>query len=172
MAESVHEQIAAGLAAAFAAIVADGGASFWYTPDKVGRVTFYTDSLLRPEYSTLYVLRPGDENHREETSSGGVSVTAEFFVLIAKKLDVASEDPFDPARDTPTRETVVNRVVRDAVKTLWANVQLGGIVNGTVENIVTGSLFVERSAVELADVRWALAELRFEVLYSYLKGTP
>lgn len=160
-AESKHEQILAALASSMAAI---SGASYHYPAPTVVRVPWFDDQMLDASLVTLYLLRPGDENHTEE-ATGSVHAEAEVFALLAKRFEPSSEDPF--TGDTPLRVTIVNRLVRDFLLKLWTDVQLGGALG--VDNISDGSLYVDRARMLPG---WALAEVRFVIRYSYRKDAP
>ena len=61
MAESFLERAAEGVKASLAAIVSDGGANYWYTPDRVLRAPeFYGGCLpADPTLSVIYTVSPG-----------------------------------------------------------------------------------------------------------------
>lgn len=165
MAESVAEQIAAALKTTLAAITSDAGATYWYTPTSVLRVAFFpTNWVLAPDPgAVVYVLSPGGEEVSEETTSQGCASEHEFVLQVAKLLDAATENPY--LEGTPTRWTVVNRLVRDALRCLFVDVTLAGLVR----NISVSSVSVDR---EQYDPRWAMAQLRFTVSYSFPGSTP
>lgn len=164
MAESVHEQIAAALVASFEAITADGGTTYWETPSTVRRVAFFPEEQdLGREYDVIYLLRPGDENVVEEGTSGMCKAEAEFFLVVAKQHNVPTENPWLEA--TPTRWTVANRLVRDALRKLLADVTLAGLV----VNVVADSISIDRDRYL---PNWVLAELRFVVEYPFQAATP
>jgi hypothetical protein len=159
--ESKHEQIAEALRTAFASI---GGAGYWHTPDKVLRVSFWPDEMtLDRGYNVTYLLRPGDESYVEEGTSGWGGLEAEFFLIVAKQHNVGTENPL--LETAPTRWTVANRLIHDALKKLLEDVELGGLVR----NVVLGSLTIDRDR-HLPN--WALAELRFVVSYSIEGDEP
>jgi hypothetical protein len=154
-AESIHEQIKAKLVAGFTAIAA--GADYWYTPAAVKAVSFFPDEpvLDTTVGDVLYLLRPGDENVVEE-ATGRARAEAEFFLVVARQHRVATENPF--SEDPPTRWTIVNRLVRDAVRCLLSDVTLSGLA----VNVDTNSISIDRSGYITT---WAFAELRFTVSY-------
>lgn len=164
MAESLHEQISAALATSLDAIAEDEGTTYWYTPTIVKRVTFFPEEKdLDPSYDVIYLLRPGDEDIVEEETSGGCRGQAEFFLVVAKRYQVATENPF--LEEAPTRWTVVNRLVRDAVRCLLSDVTMSGLVI----NVLTTSLSIDRDRYLPT---WAIAELRFVVEYPFLASAP
>ena len=61
MAEPRPEQIAGGDQDEARGDLGDGGATYWYTPDRVIRSHAVTDRLLDGSLQTLYVVTPGPE---------------------------------------------------------------------------------------------------------------
>jgi len=83
--ESKHEQISAMLREVLAAIDHEAAPTdFWHTPDRVVRVDDFLVEHLRPEWATVYQLRPGDEFVREQPTQK-LEREAEFFILAARK---------------------------------------------------------------------------------------
>jgi len=165
MSESRHEQIAAALATTLAGIVGDNGATYWYTPSAVRRVVWFDDrhldSMSGPT-AVVYLLRPGIERIEEDTS-GTIEGRAEMFLVVARKHAKATEDP---AREPPpTRWTVADRLVQDALKRLLADVTLGD----TCGNVFSVGVTIDR---DMYLDTWALAELRFEVEYRTAGSAP
>ena len=174
MAESKHNQIAEAIKARLEGIVGNDGATYWYTPAAVVRVQSYDRLLIDPsvmlpeDAKAIYALRAGEERHREEstgdaTSGGIVAAEAEFFVLMYRLTAGSDDKPYGP--DGSTKALEQNRMVRDFLRALWLDVTLGGLAT----NIVDGSLLVDRDT----DVeKWAVAEARFTVAYTYAARTP
>ena len=166
--ESKHNQIAQALIDRFAAIVTDGGTTYWYTPARVVRVQAYDRLLADPTVGLVYAIRAGDERHREEstgdaTTGGRMEATAEFFVLLLRPTEAADADPF--GADAGTKAIEQDRMVRDFLRALFLDVTLGGLAS----NIAAGSLVVDRDT----DVEgWAVAEARFSAVYTYPARTP
>lgn len=170
-AESRHEQIAVALVSVLKGI--EAGANYHYQPERVIRTTFFTDQpfdkSIGGDASSFYLLRPGDEEFREEgtgsaADGGAMHAEAEFFLVLARAHPAATENPY--LEEAPTRWQVCNRMVRDVIKALFANVNLG---LAFVENIITDSLVVDRARYMNG---WAVVELRFVVQYNFLAGTP
>lgn len=166
--ESKHNQIADALKARFAAIVADGGATYFYTPAQVARVQAYDRLLADPTVGQVYALRAGEERHREESTGGAVTggivaAEAEFFVLLLRPTAAVDDNPF--GADASTKAIEQDRMVRDFLRALFLDVTLGGLAS----NIVDGSLIVDR---DMEIEGWAVAEARFTVLYTYPSRTP
>lgn len=163
MAESKHHQIAEALKARLAAIVGDGGTTYWYTPARAVRVQAYDRLVADPSIGQVYAVRAGEERHTEAGTGGLLGVEAEFWVLILRQTEAADDQPF--GADESTKATEQDRMVRDFLRALWLDVTLGGLV----ENVVDGSLVIDRDVdVEL----WACAEARFTVRYTYQALTP
>ena len=159
--ESRHEQIAEAIIAALSTIVA--GTDYHYAPDRIVRTTFFTEAPFDPSLGEgVYFLRPGDEEIKEE-STGSQLGEAEFFLVVARRHQVATENPYQ--EEAPTRWQVCNRMIRDVLKKLFSDVTLGGLAI----NIITDSLVIDRARYMSG---WAVAELRFVVQYSFLVGSP
>lgn len=157
MAESIHEQIAASLQVSLAAIVSDDGLS-----PRVGRVVFFEDHDLDTSLDYIILMRPGDEHHVEE-STQEIRGEMEVFLFLARKFTPATEIVWSV--DAPSRWTVADRMVQDVLKAIFNNVTLSGLVN----NLVNDSFMVDRA--RFMD-KWACAEVRFVVNYSWQKGAP
>ena len=159
----------AAIQTSLAAIVADGGATYWYTPTVV-RTLWFSDeegdlNLLQEEIGgPIYAIRPGDEIHNEG-ATGGMYVEADVFVLVATPF-TDPETPFVPA--VPSRWTVVNRMVRDVLRKLLVDVRLIS-VGGAVDNIFAAPVIVDRDRFVEG---WAIAEIQLQVSYRYLGGVP
>ena len=169
MAESNHWLIAEAIRAKLAAIVSDGGATYWYTPSYALRVTSYERLLADTSLTHIYALRAGEELHGEQgtgsvSTGGSVRATAELNLLMLRKDESATTNPFEEA--SPTREQIVDRMVRDVLRALWTDVTLGGLAI----NIAASSLFIDRDVA--IEGPWAVAEARFSVDYDYLALTP
>lgn len=165
MAESIAEQVAAALKTALAGIVGDGGTTYWYTPDKVVRVSFFPDQFaLDPaQGDVIYILSPGSEELSEAATGRLCRSEHEFVLQVARQHRVATENPY--IEGTPTRWTVVNRLVRDAFKKLTQDVQVGGIA----VNVNTDGMSVDR---EQYTDGWAMAQIRFTVTFDFVGDTP
>lgn len=170
MAESRHWLIGEAIRAALGDIVVTGaaGSVYWYKPEKSVRVSRFDGLLDDATLAQVFALRAGEETHTEEstgdpTSGGIVGAAAEFFLLMLRRHNQATENPYQES--DPTRAKVVDRMVRDALRRLWIDVTLGGLAN----NISQGSLLIDR---DVWVPGWACAEARFTVLYSYPARTP
>lgn len=165
MAESIAEQIAEALKTALEGIVADGGTTYWYRPDKVLRVSFFPDQFtFDPAYGEVqYVLSPDPEEIVEEGTSHQCKAELGFVLQVAKQHRVPTENPY--LEQPPIRWTVANRLIRDAVKRLDADVQLAGLA----VNVNTVGISIDRDQYAEG---WAMAQLRFTVSYDFNGATP
>ena len=169
MAESIHNQIIAALVTRLEALEEDGGSTCWYTPNRVVVVNSYERLLADPTIKHIYALRPAEETHEEHhtgssAAGGGLRAIAEFYLLMMRRDEREAMNPFEEA--TPTRATIVDRIVRDVLRALFLDVTLGGLAI----NIVQGSLVIDRDLD--IEGKWAVAEARFGIDYEYLAGTP
>jgi hypothetical protein len=169
MAESIHEQLAAAVQASLAAIAGDAGATYWYTPGAVVRTLWFDEdgpnNVLDASISgPIYAVRPGDEQHEEKVTQS-TDAEADLFILVAKVFR-DSDSPFKPA--SPSRWTVINRMVRDVLRKLLQDPQLLS-VGGAVDNIfvVPGIVYRDRWVDG-----WAIAEIHLRIGYRYLGGVP
>jgi hypothetical protein len=75
MAESVANQVLDGIVTQMSAIVGDSGTTYWYTPTRVAKVAFHLDDDLDQTVAAsgqvIYLIRPGDEAHREGRKAEG-----------------------------------------------------------------------------------------------------
>lgn len=165
MAESVHEQIAAAIQTSLGGIVGDAGATYWSTPGLVARDNWEDpDRAAKILDSTIvgpiYTIRPGEEDH-EESVGQVVNAKMDVYILVASVFSTV-----DPA--TPSRATVVNRMVRDVLRKLLADVMLLS-VGGAVDNVFDGPVIVDR---ERWYPGWVVAEIHFRTAYRYVGGVP
>lgn len=169
MAESIHWQIVEAIRAKLAAIAGDGGATYWYTPTHVLRVSSWERMLADSSLEQILALRAQEETHGEEgtgslSTGGSVRTRAELTLLMLRRDERDTTNPFEEA--SPTREQIVDRMVRDVLRALWDDVTLGGLAI----NVVAGSFIVDRDVA--VEGKWAVAEARFAVDYDYLAKTP
>lgn len=168
MAESTHEQIAAGIQQALASIHGDGGETYWYTYE-VGRSVFLEDSDFDSSIENpLIVLYPGDETFAESESGDpvngfGVAATAEFFARLAKHVGELEESPWKQ-EGGDDRWLIGSRMVQDFLKKLLSDLQLGSLV----ENVAKDEIVVDRRQ-HLPG--WVTVEVRFVVQYTCLSGS-
>lgn len=142
---------------------------YWYTPSKVLRVDIHDVKYLRtklPDGSpvdTLYLQMPGDATLMQRTT-GTVRQRADFWVLAAKVLDTASQDPW--ARDTAgttLSETIQSRLRRDVLVAIEQDVTLG--ISGAIAKLEDENpINVEEAA------NWAVVELHVTVEFDTFKS--
>lgn len=159
MAESLHEQISAALQTRLRSIVADGGQTYAYTPDKVFRVLEFQPDYLDDSFDLLLFLRPDEDSITEGTTFRRVIGQAPFTVLIAKKWQMQAPLA-EEAGAEPLSVTVIGDCVADVRTALLSEVTLGGLV----WNVMNGASSADYSE-QVAG--WLCALVRFTVAYEY-----
>ena len=147
----------AALVARLAAIVKDtNGAAF--TPSVVKRVSFWPQSdFLKPEYDVVYLVRAGTEQLKYADSQN-TDGDVEIFILVAKRFEAVSEDPFE--EPSPSRV----QIAADLAADVWQQLNLDTRLSGTAVDILQDTFFTD---YDRYDQHWVLAELRFVVRYRY-----
>lgn len=167
MAESIHEQLIVALAAHLAGIVGDGGATYWYTPDRVVRTPTFHSACLDPSLTTIYSLSPVRVEDKPVNISIGMESIATVDLAAATKFNPATEDPFK--QEEPIRWTVQTRLERDAKKRLRSNYNLLGVSGGHRFTAIP----VTDYASDLTYLEgWALVFLRLQLRFTYPDTTP
>jgi hypothetical protein len=163
VAEPVHEQISAALRTRLLAIVEDGGATYWYTPDAVVRCLEWLSSYDVSKEHMLFI-KPEPDTVSEATT-GTFQGSAPFSVLIVRKDERASRHPFDEERsEEPIAATVISRAVADVRAALLSEVTLGGLA----WNVADGAIEADYS-FQIGGA-WLAALLTFTVKYDYPKA--
>ncbi len=159
MAESVHDQIADRIVTVLSAITGDAGTTYWETPNVVTRVpVFPRESDLDSSQALHYLLRPGYEELRE--GLGYFEGYADFFLVGARRY----------ATGGTSRWTYMDRMVRDAVKALAADINLG-MGSDVVTNVFgEGTVRVNRETEQSES--WVFVELFWTTAYRFQAGTP
>jgi hypothetical protein len=161
MAESIVEQILAGFKTDLEAIEGDGGATYWYTADKVTRCDVFHRDLLVPQYDTIYLIRDtGDE--RAATAQFGYEGRELDVPIQVHTQDRRGET--DPHRATTLAGTLRNRMIKDVVKKIESDPRRSDLAINTA----TGDALRDLAAPE----GWIGAELLFTVNYDYKRGSP
>jgi len=169
--ESKHELIAAALQDALSSIPGDGGDNYWYTY-RVGRtVTFGSEDLDTSIGMPLIVLSPGEETMAEgesgdPTAGFSVNAAAEFFAMLCVYVGSLEEDAWKQD-GADSRWLIANRMVKDFLKKLFSDVQLGSLV----ENVAKDEIVIDRRRFTVG-LDWVLVEVRFVVQYTLLSGDP
>lgn len=151
MAEARAYQVKAAIVAKLAAIVADGGATYWITPNVVTRAHRWTDRLLDTMAgtpATVYAVR-SDRSVYRETGPAQMSMTFEVFVLLLQKADEMA--------DEAARDLIADRMERDVVKALMADFTLAGVAF----NVMDPAEGIQAESFDVAG--WIARELRMSV---------
>jgi len=165
MAESIHEQVVAAIKTSLAAIVADGGSTYWYTPSAVVRYGgFSMECLSETKGSTIIVLIPGEEERVPFAMGGRWQARCMLDIAAATQFAPVTEDPFNPP--SPDRWQVQNRLARDIEKKLLAGATVGGLAIDTEVQVV------DRDPEDTYVERWAVVFLRVLVIYEYTETAP
>lgn len=167
MAEPLHEQISAAIRTRLLTIEADGGATYWYTPDAVVRCLEWLSSYDVSKDHMLFV-RPDSDSLSEGTTSSATQYNAKgsapFSVLIVRKDERSSRHPFDEEKSSdPIAATVISRAVEDVRVALLSEVTLGGLA----WNVADGSIEADYSFQ--VGGAWLSAVVTFTVAYDYTR---
>jgi hypothetical protein len=158
----VHTQVANALKAVLAGITA--GASYKYTPDRVGVSSFPVDAHLDRSATHVIVIRPGDEEDSEIATGQQAQNLAEFFLVAARKVTTTTEDPWSATEER--RDEVASWMKRDILKALFTDVTLG--LGGTVCNIAVEPIRSQRRW----HPEWSVIELRLVADIRYTGTNP
>lgn len=161
MAESKHEQVILALKAALEGIVADGGVSYWYSPDRVLRWPVCDAKCQDASLDTIYVLSQSDVDDEQADSCSARALVRVDLTVIHKYEGI--ENPFLQA--DPIRETVQSRLERDVKKKVRADTTLGGLALDVRIPVTT-------YGPETYWQGWAGVIMRLEIKYHYPKATP
>lgn len=164
VAASFHEQIAAALQVALAAIVFDD--SGYNAEYKVARTRWWKREWLGASGTKREIfIRPGEEMHRE-LATQQTEARMEVFLLICQESKRSDDNPWQELKTG--RETgwqVENKGVRDVLKKILSDVTLGGLA----DNLVADSLIVDRAQFVEG---WDVTEVRFSIQYHYPSSAP
>jgi hypothetical protein len=161
--ESRHELVIAALQTALATIVGDGGATYWFSPDRVLRAPAFTAQCLDASLETIYVLSPEDvaEVHGDscdEKDTLRVDLTA------VRRFNPPTENPFQQA--VPIRWTIQTRLERDVKKLTRADKSLGGLAQEITIPLTS------YSPDETYFEGWACVFMRLEIKFHSPKAMP
>ena len=163
MAEARHEQIIVALKAALAGIVADGGTTYWYTPDRVLRAPAFSQMCLDSSLDTIYVLSPVDvADERADSCSAKALVRVDLTAV--RRFNPSTENPY--TQEAPIRWTIQTRLERDIKKLIRTDETLGGLSQEV--RVPLTSYAPEETYFE----GWACIFMRLEIKWHYPKATP
>lgn len=165
MAEAKSEQIILALQAALEGIIADGGTTYHYSPDRVLRAPAFSQLCLDSSLETIYVLSPEDvADERVDSCSAKALVRVDLTALHKFETD---ENPFTHEQgNDPIRWTVQTRLERDVKKLIRTDEHLGGLAQEV--RIPLTSYSPEETYFK----GWACVFMRLEIKYHYPKATP
>jgi len=161
VAESQHEQISAAIKTRLDTITSDSGTTYWYTPDRVVRCLDFAGNWLDSSYTLLHFLKPEPYTVAESSTGRRVKGEAAFSLLIARKDERATLNPFDDESESAIGATVIARCINDAVRVLLLEPTLGG----GAWNVAKGEINVDPSY--RVEGPWLCALLTFTVEFDY-----
>lgn len=169
MADLKREQILARLATNMAAIRGPNYSMSDTATTRVVRLKLVDDHrLLDQGLAQIIAISASTDETHSERACGVIAAQMEVFVLLLRQHGESSGHPFEIANESPSEELVVNRMVQDFLKALWADPTLGGlarnVVNADGPGVSINRVFDQQG--------WAAAEARFQVDYDYLAGAP
>jgi hypothetical protein len=163
MPEALSEQIPDAIVASLAAIVGDGGVTYWRTPSRVVRFGALSGEVLNKTHETIYVLTP---DRLENRTHVGRVIDHELNIdvaLVAKLTLAIPEHPF--SESAHTRWTIQNRMAQDVEKKLVAgDLTLGGLAYNV--ELVLWEMGGEETWIE----GWAVTFGRLRVTYRAERG--
>ena len=162
--ESIYQQFIQQLRTTLRAIDPVADSEYWYAPQHVV-LADVLDSVFLESAPKKYVIMigPGDE-YEEERTSGTVGCIAQIFVLCAQPWKPSTVDPFRQADDAVTRWRLQNRMVRDVLRAILADVTLNSLVSNCAIKEIDRNFEVPE--------RWAVVLIMFGVEYDYMKDAP
>lgn len=169
MVEPVHEQISAAIRTRLLTIVADGGTTYWYTPDAVVRCLEWLSSYDVSKGHMLFIKPEPLDKVSEGTTASATQYNAKglapFSVLIVKKDERASRHPFDEEQSSdPIAATVISRAVEDVRVALLSEVTLGGLVWNVADDGIDADHSYQVGGA------WLSALVTFTVRYDYTRA--
>jgi hypothetical protein len=169
--ESRAEQIVEALRARFvAAIVADGGATYWNTPAIVARVPGFTQECLEAGAGlvsagvSIITLSPDAPDQVEGLTFSTMKAQILVHVASATAFTDAEVDALHPA--TTHREILQDRLLRDIETAVGTSNTLGGLC--------LWARIVERDKAPQRTFAagWAVAYASVLIEYAYPEGQP
>jgi hypothetical protein len=167
VAESLHEQLVAAFQANLAGIVGDGGANYWFTPDRVVRVPAFSEACLDSSLTTIYCISPGQVEDALAHSTVGVRAVLTLDLAIVTRYTPSEEiNPF--TADVPLRWTIQTRLERDAKKKIRSFYHLGFESNAVWVEIPITEYVADQTFFQ----GWAAVFMRCLVHFIYADVAP
>lgn len=165
MSESKAEQAIEALRAQIgAAIVGDGGTTYWLTPDIVARVPGFTEECLDSSLTTIITLSPDAPDQAEGLTFTTMKGSLLVHVATSTRFDTAEADRLHPA--TVHREILQDRLLQDLEKAVASSNTLGG--RCLWARVVERDKSAQRTFAE----RWAVAYASVLIEYAYPETQP
>jgi hypothetical protein len=168
MSEPIAEQIAVRVQELLAAIVGDGGATYWFTPTTVARFAGFTSACLDTSKTTVYVISP-DRRERRIDNNRQIEVTKYFDLSLATKNKLSNaEGPF--ASGAAQRALYQARMQADVEKALTGgDITLGLSGIGVYRAEIT---LWDEDPETTFETAWAITYGRLAVTYRHLRNLP
>jgi hypothetical protein len=163
MPESKTDRIVDAVKGELAAIVGDGGTTYWLTPERVVRWAGVEGSLFDESLSTVYVLIPDDgEKRRDSNRTHLADIKLDLWLMTGF---TGIEGPYSDSPDSPSRVTLQSRMAQDVEKKLISDPALNAYRGLDITDVrITAE---ERSAEATFVEGWAVVILRLLIQYRY-----
>ncbi len=179
--ESIRECIIVNVKDTLAAIVkgevpAGGNSGYNYTPDEVERVSNWSPAFLdTSQGNTMYFISPGREIPQEKTTGKQFRSELEIFVLACRLTKRNSEDPFRRDKSKDELDTIRNRVLKDAIRSLTEDFGRGRkllpLPNGN-RSLATNTDFTGFRIDAGEFLPWVCVELALLINYDFFGMEP
>lgn len=175
MAESLARQIVDAVVSRLGTIVADGGETYWYAPDRVFEWEALTQECLNLSVgnpATIYVVSPGDPEESTPATIGGRYLSVLPLDVSMVRWIGEQSDPFGSYLEP--RGLVQDRMLRDVERRLVERVTTGSrdLVLGVTGALDLQVMTRDRSAENTSVPQWAIAIAGVRVQYTYSEGAP
>ena len=179
--ESIRECIIVDVQETLAAIAkgavpAGGSSGYFFTPDEVERISKWSAALLdTSQGSTMYFVSTGRETPQEKTTGKQFRSELEIFVLGCRLTKMNSEDPFRRDKSKAELDTIRNRILKDAIRSLTEDFGRGRktlpLPNGT-RGLATNTDFTGFRIDAGEFLPWVCVELALLVNYDFFGMEP
>lgn len=175
--ECILEDVRTTLAAIRKGEVPVGGNSGYnFTPDEVERISIWRRELLDTNQgSSMYFISTGRELPQEKTTQKQFRSELEVFVLACRLTKIVSEDPFRRDKSRDHIDTVRNRILKDAVRSLSEDFTRGKknlpLPNGN-RGLATNTDFSAFRIDSGEFLPWVCVEIAFIVNYDFFGMEP